>query len=228
MSGLIGKKLGMTQYYAPDGRSHGVTVVEAGPCPVTQVKTQERDGYAAVQIGYGITKRLNMPEKGHLGYGGANKNRKETRNPRGTAKTDAPLGMLRHLREVPAPDGQEVNVGDVFTTALFEEGQYVDITGVSKGKGFQGGVRRHHFAGGPKTHGQSDRHSAPGSVGSGTTPGRVFKGQKMAGHLGHERVTAKNLQILKIDTERNLLLIKGAVPGPANGLVMIRTAKSAG
>jgi len=226
MSGLIGKKIGMTQYYTPDGHLYGVTVVEAGPCPITQVKTVDRDGYAAVQIGFGIAKKLNLAEKGHLGYGGLNKNRKQD-NKRGTAKADAPLGLLRHLKEVPVSPDQEVKVGDVFTASnTFEDGALVDIIGVSKGKGFQGGVHRHHFAGGPKTHGQSDRHRAPGSVGSGTTPGRVFKGQKMAGHMGDVQVTAKNLQILKIDTERNLLLIKGSVPGPTNGLVLIRRAKS--
>jgi len=225
MSGLIGKKLGMTQCYAADGRLYGVTVIEAGPCPVTQVKTAEKDGYSAVQIGFGIAKKLGMAEKGHLGFGGGNHARKRD-NVKGTAKSDAPLGMLKHLREIPASAGQETKVGDVFTASSFEEGQTVDIVGWSKGKGFQGGVRMHHFAGGDKTHGQSDRHRAPGSIGSGTTPGRVFKGQRMARHMGSEQVTAKNLQIVKVDAERGLLLIKGAVPGPANGIVLIRTAKS--
>lgn len=224
MSGIIGKKLGMTQFYAADGRLYGVTVIEAGPCPVTQVKTTENDGYNAVQIGFGIAKKLSMGEKGHLGYGGANNARKKPDNYKGSAKADAPLGLLKHLREVPA--SPDVKVGDVFTASTFEEGQTVDITGWSKGKGFQGGVRLHHFAGGDKTHGQSDRHRAPGSIGSGTTPGRVFKGQRMASHMGSERVTAKNLIIVKVDAERGLLLIKGAVPGAANGIVLIRTAKS--
>ena len=224
MRGLIGKKLGMTQSSSDDGHLRAVTAVEAGPCPVTQVKTEQRDGYAAVQLGFGIAKKLSMGEKGHLGFGGANKTRTRD-NRKGTAKADAPLGLLRHLREFPLPDG-EVKVGDVLTASVFEAGQTVDVTGVSKGKGFAGGVKRYHFAGGPKTHGQSDRHRAPGSIGSGTTPGRVLKGLHMAGHMGDVQVTAKNLIILKVDTERNLLLIQGSVPGPTNGLVLIRQAKS--
>lgn len=222
MSGLIGKKLGMTQYFAPDGRMHAVTVVEAGPCIITQVKTLERDGYTAIQIGFGTAKRLNAPEKGHLGHGGLGRTRKQE-NHKGEGGR-SPLGMFPHLREFPTPEGA-VNVGDVLNAGVFQEGQRVDITGISKGKGFAGGIRRYHFRGGPKTHGQSDRHRAPGSIGSGTTPGRVLKGLKMAGHLGHDRVTAKNLEVLKIEPERNLILIKGAVPGPTDTIVMIRPTK---
>jgi large subunit ribosomal protein L3 len=222
MSGLIGKKLGMTQYFAPDGRMHAVTVVEAGPCTVTQVKTVERDGYTAIQVGFGTAKKLSAAEKGHLGHGGLGRNRKRE-NLKGEASRSA-LGMFPHLREFPAPEGA-VNVGDILSAGVFQEGQRVDITGISKGKGFAGGVRRYHFAGGPKTHGQSDRHRAPGSIGSGTTPGRVLKGLKMAGHLGHDHVTAKNLEVLKIEPERNLILIKGAVPGPTDTIVMIRPTK---
>lgn len=224
MSGIIGKKLGMTQYFTADGQLHGVTAIEAGPCTVTQVKTSDKDGYVAVQLGFGTAKRLNAPEKGHLGHPGLNRSRKRE-NRKAASKPASPLGMFRYLREFPPSEATQPSPGDVVTVAVFLEGQYVDISGVSKGKGFAGGVKRHHFAGGPKTHGQSDRHRAPGSIGSGTTPGRVLKGLRMAGHLGHQRVTQKSLQVLKVDPERNLLLVKGAVPGPANGLVLIRQAK---
>ncbi len=224
-NGLIARKLGMTQYFAPDGRMHAVTVVEAGPCIVTQIKTPERDGYAAVQLGFGNAKHLSAAEKGHLGFGGLGRTRK--RAPASPPRQAAPLGMLEHLREFEPAAGATPNVGDAVNVSIFEEGQLVDVTGVSKGKGFAGGIRRHHFRGGPKTHGQSDRHRAPGSVGSGTTPGRVLKGLRMAGHLGHVRVTAKNLEILRIDAERNLLFLRGAVPGPAETVVTIRKARTA-
>lgn len=223
MNGLLGKKLGMSQYFAADGRMYAVTVVEAGPCVVTQVKTAERDGYRAVQVGFGIAKKLSNAEKGHLGFGGLKRPRKQE-NAQGEAKS-SPLGMLRHLKEFALADGESPTVGDVVTVQVFNQGQKVDIEGLSKGKGFAGGVRRHHFHGGPKTHGQSDRHRAPGSVGSGTTPGRVLKGLRMAGHLGHDQVTAKNLEVLHVEPERNLLFIKGSVPGPANGLVVVKQAK---
>lgn len=225
MNGLIGKKLGMTQFFTPEGRMHAVTVIEAGPCVVTQTKTAEKDGYVAVQLGFGETKRLNASEKGHLGYGGLDRSRKEN-NRKGTAKSSSPLGMFRYLREFSEEEAGATALGAVVKADLFREGELVDIRGVSKGKGFAGSVRRHHFAGGPKTHGQSDRHRAPGSIGSGTTPGRVFKGLRMAGHLGHKRITAKNLQVLKVDQERNVLLVKGAVPGPTNSLVLVKRAKS--
>lgn len=221
MNGLIGKKLGMAQLFTEDGRLHGVTVIQAGPCTVTQVKTLERDGYAAAQLGFGQAKQLNAAEKGHLGYGGLGRTRKRN-NPKGSPKGPSPVGLFPHLREVPVEESPPVTVGETFTAGIFQQGEWVNVTGVSKGKGFAGGVRRHHFAGGPKTHGQSDRHRAPGSIGSGTTPGRVWKGLRMAGHLGHQRVTAKNLQVLKVDSERNLLLVKGAVPGPTNSIVLVR------
>ena len=225
MSGLLARKLGMTQYYTEDGRMHAVTVLEAGPCTVTQVKTETRDGYAAMQIGFGNAKKLSAAEKGHLGHGGLARNRKRP-NQQGEQGRTA-LGMFPHLREFPLPEGG-ANVGDVLTAAVFEEGQHVDVIGQSKGKGFAGGIKRYHFRGGPKTHGQSDRHRAPGSIGSGTTPGRVLKGLHMAGHLGHARITAKNLQVLKVEADRNILLIKGAVPGPSNGLVTILPTKKGG
>ena len=224
MTGLIGKKLGMTQYFAPDGRMHAVTVVEAGPCTVTQVKQESKDGYTAIQIGFGTAKRLTAAEKGHLGYPGLGRTRKQP-NQRPGGQSGSGLGMFPHLKEFPYPSGNEVQVGDVLTADVFSEGQRIDVTGISKGKGFAGGIRRYHFRGGPKTHGQSDRHRAPGSIGSGTTPGRVLKGLHMAGHLGHDQVTAKNLEVLKVESERNLLFIKGAVPGPTDGLISIRPTK---
>ena len=222
-TGILGRKLGMTQYFAPDGRMHAVTAIQAGPCTVTQVKTLDRDGYEAVQVGFGTAKKLNAPQRGHLGYSGLARTRKRT-NQSSTGKPETPLGSFSHLKEFPVDASAPVAVGDVLTAEVFEEGQKLDIVGQSKGKGFAGGMRRHHFHGGPKTHGQSDRHRAPGSIGAGTTPGRVLKGQRMAGHMGDERVTTKNLEILKIDTERSLLLIKGAVPGGVKGLVILRPA----
>ena len=190
----------MTQRFSEDGTLHAVTVIQAGPCTVVQVKTSEKDGYQAVQIGFDKAKRLNKPKQGHL------KN----------------LGEFRHLREVISKDPSGIEEGATIDVSIFEAGEKVDVIGKSKGKGFAGVVKRYHFAGGPKTHGQSDRHRAPGSVGAGTTPGRVTKGFKMAGHMGNERVTSQNLVVMETDPERNLLLLRGAVPGPQNGLVLIK------
>ena len=190
----------MTQRFSEDGTLHAVTVIKAGPCTVVQVKTSEKDGYQAVQIGFDKAKRLNKPKQGHL------KN----------------LGEFRHLREVISKDLSGIEEGATIDVSIFEAGEKVDVIGKSKGKGFAGVVKRYHFAGGPKTHGQSDRHRAPGSVGAGTTPGRVTKGFKMAGHMGNERVTSQNLVVMETDPERNLLLLRGAVPGPQNGLVLIK------
>ncbi len=202
LDGLLGKKLGMTQVFDPTGRALAVTVVETGPCVVTQLRTQESDGYNGVQLGFGTAKRLNKPDAGHLRASGANS---------------------RYIREIRTDGNGELTVGQTVTAdVVFKAGVAVDVTGQSKGKGFAGVVKRHHFAGGPKTHGQSDRHRAPGSVGAGTTPGRVFKGLKMAGHMGNERVTVQNLRVVDVDTERNLVLIAGAVPGANGGLVTIR------
>jgi large subunit ribosomal protein L3 len=206
IQGLLGRKLGMTQIFDETGVVHPVTVVEAGPCVVTQVKMPDKDGYGAVQLGFGLDQRLNKPERGHRQASGF---------------------MSRTLREVRADDPAEFSVGQVLKADVFANGEVVDVTGTSKGRGFQGGVKRHGFRGGPKTHGQSDRHRAPGSIGSSATPGRVFKGLKMAGHMGDERVTVQNLRILRVDTERNLLLIEGSVPGPNKGLVIVRRAVKA-
>ena len=206
IQGLIGRKLGMTQVFDETGVVHPVTVVEAGPCVVTQVRTPEKDGYGAIQLGFSLDKRLNLPEQGHRRASGF---------------------MSRHLREVAASDITEFAVGQVLKADVFDQGELVDVTGTSKGRGFQGGVKRHGFRGGPKTHGQSDRHRAPGSIGSSATPGRVFKGLRMAGHMGHERVTVQNLRVIRVDPERNLLLIEGSVPGPNKGLLIIRRAVKA-
>ena len=199
IQGLIGKKIGMTQRFQ-DGGEVVVTAIEVGPCFVTQVKTEAKDGYNAVQLGFGESKRLNSAEKGHL------KN----------------VGQLGHLREVAADDVATVQVGQKFDVDIFKAGDIIDVIGTSKGKGFAGGVKRYHFAGGPKTHGQSDRHRAPGSVGSTTTPGRVWKGQRMAGHMGHDRVTARNLKVVEVDLPRHVLWVRGAVPGHRKGMLIIR------
>jgi large subunit ribosomal protein L3 len=201
--GLIGRKLGMTQIFDEQGLARPVTVIEAGPCVVTQVRNQETDGYEAVQLGFGIAKRLNKPQAGHVRASGH---------------------QVKTLREVKADDYTSIEVGQVFKADTFTAGEVVDVTGTSKGRGFQGGMKRHGFSGGPKTHGQSDRARAPGSIGSSATPGRVFKGLKMAGHMGHERVTVQNLTVLRVDSERNLLLVEGSVPGPNNGTLLIRRA----
>jgi large subunit ribosomal protein L3 len=205
LKGLIGKKIGMTQIFDEQGVAQPVTIIEAGPCFVTQVRNPEKDGYTAIQLGFGEVhpKRLTGGELGHL-----------------NSKNLAPLRFLREFRSK-----ETVNVGDKLTVEIFSVGERVDVVGTSKGKGFAGGVKRHHFAGGKKTHGQSDRHRAPGSRGSGTTPGRVYKGARGAGHMGTDRVTVQALKIVMVDTERNLLGIKGAVPGGKGGLVLIKEAR---
>lgn len=203
IEGLLGKKLGMTQVFDTSGTVHAVTVIEAGPMTVTQVKSPAKDGYTAVQVGYGARKRSNKPMRGHL----------------------QKLGDFRMLTEFKVRGEGEYSVGDNIGLDLFNEGDLVDVTATSRGRGFAGGVRRWGFHGGPKTHGQSDRHRAPGSIGSGTTPGRVYKGQKMAGHMGAVRVTVKNLRVIAKDEGKGLLLVAGAVPGSTNGTVRVRHAK---
>ncbi|MCJ7522937.1 MAG: 50S ribosomal protein L3 [Dehalococcoidia bacterium] len=203
VNGLIGRKIGMTQIFTENGTVEPVTAIEAGPCTVTQIKTDAKEGYCAVQLGFGEAKRLNSPEKGHL----------------------KKLGLFKHIREFRVADISDIELGHRLDVSLFQPGDLVDIVGTSKGRGFAGTVKRHHFSGGPKTHGQSDRHRAPGSVGAGTTPGRVLKGQRMAGHMGNQRVTVKRLKVVKADLDKNILLVKGAVPGARNGLLEIRKAK---
>ncbi len=263
LSGLLGRKVGMTQVFGPNGTVIPVTVIEAGPCIVTQIKTTARDGYEAVQIGFEQkpTKRAVRPELGHLGHSlpllkGQRKRLQTYQQEQRGKKTEEggseaeagekkdkqiekllkvsqnrqrrpgpELGPFKVLREVNLQAGTElgnVELGAKFDASLFRIGEEVDIVGTSKGKGFQGGVKRWGFSGGPKTHGQSDRQRAPGSIGSGTTPGRVLKGTHMAGHMGDARVTIKSLEIIQADPERNLLVVKGSVPGANGGLLMIK------
>ena len=205
IEGLLGRKLGTVQVFDGRGRLRGTTAVEVGPCFVTDIRTPEKNGYNAVQIGFGEAKKLNRPETGHL-------------KPAGNLK-------LRHLTEFRVLDNATYSVGDRLGVELFDAGIKVDVTATSKGRGFQGGVRRHNFAGGPKTHGQSDRHRAPGSIGSGTTPGRVLKGTRMAGHMGAERVTVRNLEVVARNDEKNVIFVAGSVPGPNGGLVRVRAAR---
>jgi large subunit ribosomal protein L3 len=201
IQGLIGRKIGMTQLFQDEGEVV-VTAIEAGPCFITQVKTETKDGYNAVQLAFGEAKKLNSPKKGQV---------KE-------------VGQLKHLREFHVDDVSSVKVGQKVDADMFKPGDIISVTGLSKGKGFAGVVKRHHFAGGPKTHGQSDRHRAPGSIGATTSPGRVFKGLRMAGHMGDRRVTVRNLKIVNVDLERHLLLVRGAVPGARKGLLLIKKA----
>jgi large subunit ribosomal protein L3 len=268
LNALLGRKVGMTQVFGPNGTVIPVTVIEAGPCIVTQIKTVANDGYEAVQLGFEQTtlKNVTRPELGHLGHSlpllRAQRRRLQSYQQEQRAKAtaegseqaettseDAPekkdkqiekllrvqekrqrrpgpeLGPFKVLREVEVQDGvapEKIELGKQFDASLFTVGESVDVVGSSKGKGFQGGVKRHGFSGGPKTHGQSDRTRAPGSIGSGTTPGRVLKGTRMAGRMGNARVTAKKLQVIQSDPERNLLLVKGSVPGANGGLLMIK------
>jgi len=202
--GMVGRKVGMMRLYDGAGRARGVTAIQLGPNRVTQLRTEERDGYSAVQVGFrGNRKRLTRPGRGHLRTAGLEG---ET---------------LTLLREFPADNLDDHELGEVVTVDQFEAGSYVDVSGTSKGRGFAGGVKRWGFHGGPKTHGQSDRHRAPGSVGAGTTPGKVFKGQKMAGHMGARTVSVLNLLVVATDPSRDLLFVEGSVPGPPNGIVQV-------
>ena len=303
LSGLLGKKVGMTQVFGPQGTAIPVTVVEAGPCTVTQIKTAANDGYEAVQIGFGKARHATRPELGHLGHTLAQlpaqrrkqqqaqaKARAEARSKAAQAKAESEeaeakeeeageaeeeeteetesdtneevnletqaeeaeargkaetkssaaasqartaqrdpqrkrpgggLGPFEVLREV-RPFGSEApHVGQQFDATMFRVGELVDVVGTSKGKGFQGVMKRHGFGGGPRTHGQSDRPRAPGSIGAGNTPGRILKSTRMAGHMGAEQVTIKRLEVVAADAERSLLLVKGSIPGPTGGMVMI-------
>jgi large subunit ribosomal protein L3 len=209
MKGIIGKKVGMTQIFDAQGTVTPVTVIQAGPCYVTQVRTAENDGYTAVQLGYEETKaqRLTRGQLGHL-----------KRNN---------LPALRYLREFRLRKGDaSVQEGAKITVSAFAIGDRVDVVGTSKGRGFAGTVKRHHFNRQPKTHGASDRTRAPGSIGQTSQPGRVFKGMRMGGRMGNDRVTAQNLEVMVIDEERNLLAVKGSVPGAKGGLVVIKPASS--
>jgi large subunit ribosomal protein L3 len=202
--GILGRKIGMTQVFDEDGRAVPVTVVEAGPCRVAQLKTAEGDGYTAVQLAFGEAKRVNKPLAGHLAKSG--------------------VASARHLVELRLDDVSEYSLGTEIKADIFEAGDSVDVIGVTKGKGFAGGMKRHNFKGLSASHGTQRKHRSPGSIGACATPARVFKGTRMAGHLGHVRVTTLNLRVIKADAERNLLLIRGAIPGPKGGLVMVRSA----
>lgn len=210
MKGMIGKKVGMTQIFDEQGNVIPVTVIEAGPCHVTQIRTKDNEGYVAVQLGYGETKpqRLTKGQLGHL-----------KRNN---------LPALRVLREFRIKEGDaDVQEGDQIKVDVFAKGERVDVIGTSKGRGFAGTIKRHGFSRQPKTHGQSDRERAPGSVGQRSFPGRTLKGQRMSGHMGNERVTTQNLEVVLVDAERNLLAIRGSVPGHKNGIVMIKPSVKA-
>ena len=200
IAGLLGRKIGMTTYYHEDGTAESVTAVEVGPCVVTQVKTEARDGYEAVQLGFGSARRLNSPEAGHQDRSGR---------------------RFTHLQEFGVDDLSEFEVGQEIKADVFEVGEPIKVIGTSKGKGFSGVVRRWGFRGGPKTHGQSDRHRSPGSIGAGTSPGRVWPGTKMAGHYGVDRATVKGLKIVATDPEKNVVLVRGPIPGANNGIVRI-------
>ncbi len=204
MRQLMGTKIGMARVFTEDGMQIPVTVVQAGPCPVVKIKTHESDGYDAVVLGYGATRNslVSKPVTGQFAKAG--------------------IGPTRYLRELRLDAPPELKVGDVWTVEDFAAGNLVTVTGTSKGKGFQGAIKRHGFHGAQKTHGQSDRWRAPGSIGQSSYPARVFKGMKMAGHMGNEKVTVRNVRIVDIDAEKNLLLLGGAVPGARNGLVIIK------
>ncbi len=201
--GLLGKKVGMAQIFTEKGEIVPVTILEVGPCFVTQIKTPEHDGYSALQMGFGESRRLSKPERGHL------KN----------------MPALKHLHEVQTSNTANYQVGQKLSVNLFAVGDLVDVSGISKGKGHAGVMKRHHFHGGKATHGQSDRARRPGASGATTTPGRVLRGLRMAGQMGNARATVLNLEVVQVDAERNMLAIKGAVPGANSGLLFIRKAR---
>ena len=206
MKGIIGRKLGMTQVFGQTGEVLPVTVIEAGPCYVTQVKTDDADGYCAIQLGFDEVeaRRLNLPQRGHL----------------------KPVGRdLRVLREFRMNEVSEYEVGQPVKADIFRAGQRVDIIGTTKGRGFAGTIKRHGFSRQPKTHGQTDRVRAPGAIGACTYPGRVWKGKKMPGHMGNSRSTSQHIEVVLADAERNLLLVMGSVPGPNGGIVLVQEAR---
>ncbi len=205
--GLIGRKIGMTQIFDGDGAAIPVTLLEAGPCFVSQVKTADTDGYNAVQLAFGEVKpkRISKAEIGHL-------------------KTND-LPPVRTLREFRTKNPAELKAGEVLKASVFAEGEHVDVVGISKGKGFAGVMKRHGFAGGPRTHGQSDRQRSPGSSASGTTPGRVFKGKRGPGRMGNAQVTSSHIRVALVDPDRNLIGVAGSVPGPKGGTVIIKEAR---
>ena len=204
VKGILGRKVGMTQVFDENGHAVPVTLVEAGPCRIAQVKTSETDGYDAIQLVFGAPKRTTKPLAGHYAKAG--------------------IEPGRHLVELRLEEGGEYTSGAEIKADIFEVGDLVDVVGVTKGKGFAGSMKRHNFRGLSATHGTQRKHRSPGAIGACATPARVFKGTRMAGQMGHRRVTTLNLQVIAADPDRNLLLIKGAVPGPKGGLVMVRSA----
>ena len=203
VKGILGRKIGMTQVFDEAGHAVPVTVVQAGPCRVAQLKTVDTDGYSAVQLAFGDARRANQAVAGHYAKAG--------------------IDPGRHLVELRVPDTAAFSAGDEIKADVFEPGEVVDVIGVTKGKGFAGGMKRHNFGGLGASHGTQKKHRSPGSIGACATPARVFKGTRMAGHMGHTRVTTLNLKVIKVDPERNLMLIRGAVPGPRGGLIMVRS-----
>lgn len=204
MPGIIGKKIGMTSLFTPDGKNVPCTLIQAGPCVITQVKSVENDGYAAIQLGYGEKKEKNVPQAllGHF--------------------KKANTGGKVKVVEFKTEEGQSFNLGDTLDVSLFEEGEFVDAVGISKGKGFQGVVKRHNFSGvGGQTHGQHNRGRAPGSLGAGSWPSRVFKGKRMAGRTGNDRVKVQNLKVMRIIADKNLILVSGSVPGAINSIIVL-------
>ena len=221
MKRILGKKVGMAQLFDEQGNVVPVTVIEAGPCYVTQIKTRETDGYDAIQMGFDLIKenRLKRPQSGHLGL-----LKTSDKHPvRREFPTEVP--PLRFLREFRAKEVGEFELGAKITVEQFQKGDRVDVVGKTKGRGFAGVMKRHGFGGGPITHGQSDRQRSPGSIGATSTPGRVFKGMRMPGRMGNHRVTSQNLEVVRVDAEHNLLAVKGSVPGPKGGLVLIKEAR---
>src|ERR671910_2058601 len=207
VKGILGRKIGMTQVFDEAGRAVPVTVVEAGPCRVAQVKTPEADGYTAIQLAFGVAKRTTKPLAGHLAKAG--------------------IDGARYLVELRLDDLGEYSPGTEIKANVFEPGELVDVVGVTKGKGFASSMKRHNFSGLSASHGTERKHRSPGSVGACATPARIFKGMRMAGHMGNQRVTVLNLEVVKADPDRNQLLVRGAVPGPKRGLVMVRSAVKA-
>lgn len=203
MSGLIGKKLGMTRIFDEKGNDVQVSVIQTGPCYVTEIRTQDRHGYDALQLGFEEKrdKSVKQPERGHFKKSG--------------------VKPMRYLREFRTFDVSQFKLGDVIKADIFQVGEEVKVIGISKGKGFQGVMKRHHFGGGPVSHGQSDRRRAPGSVGGSSYPSRVFKGTRMAGQMGNARITVRNLKVVRIDAENNIVMVRGGIPGARNGMVLI-------
>ncbi len=203
MSGLIGKKLGMTRIFDEKGNDVQVSVIQTGPCFVTEIRTQDRHGYDALQLGFEEKrdKSVKQPERGHFKKSG--------------------VKPMRYLREFRTFDVSQFKLGDVIKADIFQVGEEVKVIGISKGKGFQGVMKRHHFGGGPVSHGQSDRRRAPGSVGGSSYPSRVFKGTRMAGQMGNARITVRNLKVVRIDAENNIVMVRGGIPGARNGMVLI-------